>query len=82
MPSKHAAIGALLENRLSVKVLFSYAVFVIVVIVQPSNLSLFYCTFSPSDSDGNTDVSYCFWEVSLASPLGTFFFHKQIIHNH
>lgn len=70
-------------------VFFSCCIVVVVVAAaaEPSNLMLCYRTLFPCGSDGDTDVDYCFWEVSLASPMRTCFFfslppHKQIILNH
>lgn len=38
---------------------------------EPSNLMLRYHTLFRHGPDGDTDVDYCFWEVSLAAPTRT-----------
>ncbi len=73
------SVGAHFKDSQSLKLFFSCVV-VFVVVVKPSNLTPCYRTLFPCDSDGDANVDYCFWEVSLASFF--FLFHKQIICNH
>lgn len=65
-----------LQRTETVWVFFSCRIVVVVVAAaaEPSNLMLRYRALFPCGSDGDTDVDYCFWEVSLASPTRTCFF--------